>query len=80
MAAAESDSKTLFSLDSYHVSKELGFILPDPLVSGTPNECVSFSTFLQFLNFTLQIPQTVTMKYDFQKTSVLERNAEHEFK
>lgn len=31
MAAAESDSKSLFSLDSYHVSEELGFILPDPL-------------------------------------------------
>ncbi|XP_042344443.1 indoleamine 2,3-dioxygenase 1 [Plectropomus leopardus] len=31
MAAAESDSKHLFSLDSYHVSEELGFILSDPL-------------------------------------------------
>ncbi|XP_041642403.1 indoleamine 2,3-dioxygenase 1 isoform X1 [Cheilinus undulatus] len=31
MAASESGSKSLFSLDSYHVSEELGFILPDPL-------------------------------------------------
>ncbi|CAJ1068591.1 indoleamine 2%2C3-dioxygenase 2 [Xyrichtys novacula] len=31
MAAAETSSKSLFSLDSYHVSEELGFILPDPL-------------------------------------------------
>ncbi|XP_061775305.1 indoleamine 2,3-dioxygenase 1 [Nerophis ophidion] len=29
--AAGKDSETPFSLDSYHVSEELGFILPDPL-------------------------------------------------
>lgn len=34
MAAAEPDAKPFFSLESYHVSEELGFILPDPLVGG----------------------------------------------
>lgn len=28
------DSESLFSLDTDHVSEELGFILPDPLVGG----------------------------------------------
>ncbi|XP_068616855.1 indoleamine 2,3-dioxygenase 2-like [Brachionichthys hirsutus] len=31
MAAPESDSKCIFSLDPYHVSEEFGFFLPDPL-------------------------------------------------
>lgn len=34
MAAYSLDSESLFSLKPYHVSEELGFILPDPLVSG----------------------------------------------
>ena len=34
MAAAETEPKAPFSLDSYHVSEELGFILPEPLVGG----------------------------------------------
>lgn len=34
MAVAETDTKGPFSLDSYHVSEELGFILPEPLVGG----------------------------------------------
>lgn len=33
MAGPQSDSKCFYSLKSYHVSEELGFILPDPLVS-----------------------------------------------
>lgn len=32
--AATAESDPLFSLDSYHVSEELGFILPEPLVGG----------------------------------------------
>lgn len=34
MAVVETDTKGPFSLDSYHVSEELGFILPEPLVGG----------------------------------------------
>lgn len=34
MAAPESDCKPPFSLHSYYVSEELGFVLSDPLVSG----------------------------------------------
>lgn len=34
MAANESDCKPPFSLHTYHVSEELGFVLSDPLVSG----------------------------------------------
>uniref|UniRef100_UPI0037E983EF indoleamine 2,3-dioxygenase 1 n=1 Tax=Semicossyphus pulcher TaxID=241346 RepID=UPI0037E983EF len=36
MAAAESGNESLFSLDSYHFSEELGFILPDPLEELPP--------------------------------------------
>ncbi|XP_019949252.1 indoleamine 2,3-dioxygenase 1 isoform X1 [Paralichthys olivaceus] len=36
MAAAETESKAPFSLDSYHVSEELGFILPEPLTELPP--------------------------------------------
>ncbi|XP_032372919.1 indoleamine 2,3-dioxygenase 1 isoform X1 [Etheostoma spectabile] len=36
MASPDSDSKALFSLDSYHVSEELGFILKDPLEELPP--------------------------------------------
>lgn len=36
MAAVDSGSKAFFSLDSYHVSEELGFILPDPLEELSP--------------------------------------------
>lgn len=34
MASAETERGTPFSLDSYYVSEELGFVLPDPLVGG----------------------------------------------
>ncbi|XP_059193173.1 indoleamine 2,3-dioxygenase 1 [Centropristis striata] len=52
MAAAESDSKSLFSLDSYHVSEELGFILPDPL-----EELPLF--YQPWMDIALQVPELV---------------------
>ncbi|XP_060893862.1 indoleamine 2,3-dioxygenase 1 isoform X1 [Labrus mixtus] len=52
MAAAESGSKSLFSLDSYHVSEELGFILPDPL-----EELPAF--YQPWLDIALRVPELV---------------------
>ncbi|XP_038559968.1 indoleamine 2,3-dioxygenase 1 isoform X1 [Micropterus salmoides] len=52
MAAAESDSKSLFSLDSYHVSEELGFILPDPLEELPPY-------YQPWMDIALRVPELV---------------------
>ncbi|KAM9360494.1 indoleamine 2,3-dioxygenase 1 [Symphorus nematophorus] len=52
MATAESDSKSLFSLDSYHVSWELGFILPDPLEELPPY-------YQPWMDIALQVPELV---------------------
>ncbi|KAM7018253.1 indoleamine 2,3-dioxygenase 1 [Tautogolabrus adspersus] len=52
MAAAESGSKSQFSLDSYHVSEELGFILPDPL-----EELPAF--YQPWLDIALRVPELV---------------------
>ncbi|KAG8012144.1 Indoleamine 2 [Nibea albiflora] len=52
MAAAESDSKSLFSLDSYHVSQELGFILPDPLEELPPY-------YQPWMDIALRVPELV---------------------
>lgn len=75
MAAAESgsESKSLFSLDAYHVSEELGFILPDPLVGGT------LFTFyiLPYTYCTTGSPNELS---GFQESSVFEMYYKHEFK
>ncbi|XP_070760926.1 indoleamine 2,3-dioxygenase 1 [Enoplosus armatus] len=52
MAAAESDPKSLFSLDSYHVSEELGFILPDPLEELPPY-------YQPWMDIALRVPELV---------------------
>ncbi|XP_010744394.1 indoleamine 2,3-dioxygenase 1 [Larimichthys crocea] len=52
MAAAESDSRSLFSLDSYHVSQELGFILPDPLEELPPY-------YQPWMDIALRVPELV---------------------
>ncbi|KAM7391846.1 hypothetical protein PAMP_022502 [Pampus punctatissimus] len=52
MAAASSDSKTPFSLDSYHVSEELGFILPEPLEELPPY-------YQPWMDIALQVPEAV---------------------
>nr|XP_046243087.1 indoleamine 2,3-dioxygenase 1 [Scatophagus argus] len=52
MAAPESDSKSSFSLDSYHVSEELGFILPDPLEELPPY-------YQPWMDIALQVPELV---------------------
>ncbi|XP_051278623.1 indoleamine 2,3-dioxygenase 1 [Dicentrarchus labrax] len=52
MAAAESDCKALFSLDSYHVSEELGFILPDPLEELPPY-------YQPWMDIALRVPELV---------------------
>ncbi|KAF3695945.1 Indoleamine 2,3-dioxygenase 2 [Channa argus] len=52
MAAAKTDPQTPFSLDSYHVSKELGFILPEPLEELPPY-------YKPWMDITLRIPELV---------------------
>ncbi|XP_076586197.1 indoleamine 2,3-dioxygenase 1 [Chaetodon auriga] len=52
MAAADSGSKSLFSLDAYHVSEELGFILPDPL-----KELPSY--YQPWMDIALRVPELV---------------------
>ncbi|XP_040010393.1 indoleamine 2,3-dioxygenase 1 [Xiphias gladius] len=52
MAAAETDSKAPFSLDSYHVSEELGFILPEPLKELPPY-------YQPWMDIALQVPELV---------------------
>ncbi|XP_078105970.1 indoleamine 2,3-dioxygenase 1 [Sander vitreus] len=52
MAAPDSDSKPLFSLDSYHVSEELGFILPDPLEELPPY-------YQPWMDIALRVPELV---------------------
>ncbi|XP_062274327.1 indoleamine 2,3-dioxygenase 1 [Scomber scombrus] len=52
MAAASTDSKTTFSLDSYHVSEELGFILPEPLEELPPY-------YQPWMDIALQVPELV---------------------
>ncbi|XP_049434842.1 indoleamine 2,3-dioxygenase 1 [Epinephelus fuscoguttatus] len=52
MAAAESDSKCPFSLDSYHVSEEFGFILPDPLQELPPY-------YQPWMDIALRVPELV---------------------
>ncbi|XP_041792229.1 indoleamine 2,3-dioxygenase 1 [Chelmon rostratus] len=54
MAAAESgsESKSLFSLDAYHVSEELGFILPDPLEELPPY-------YQPWMDIALRVPELV---------------------
>ncbi|KAI3371913.1 hypothetical protein L3Q82_006786 [Scortum barcoo] len=45
-------AKSLFSLDSYHISEELGFILPDPLEELPPY-------YQPWMDIALQIPELV---------------------
>ncbi|KAK5871572.1 hypothetical protein PBY51_004448 [Eleginops maclovinus] len=52
MAAPESDSECLFSLEPYHVSEELGFILPDPLEELPPY-------YQPWMDIALQVPELV---------------------
>ncbi|KAK2837450.1 hypothetical protein Q5P01_014662 [Channa striata] len=52
MAAAKTDPKAPFSLDSYHVSKELGFILPEPLAELPPY-------YKPWMDVALRIPELV---------------------
>ncbi|XP_026199340.1 indoleamine 2,3-dioxygenase 1 [Anabas testudineus] len=52
MAAAKTGSKAAFSLDSYHVSEELGFILPEPLEELPPY-------YQPWMDITLRIPELV---------------------
>ncbi|KAM6944848.1 indoleamine 2,3-dioxygenase 1 isoform 1-T1 [Lycodopsis pacificus] len=52
MAAAEPDSKPFFSLESYHVSEELGFILPDPLQELPPY-------YQPWMDIALRVPELV---------------------
>uniref|UniRef100_A0AAQ4PAZ8 Indoleamine 2,3-dioxygenase 1 n=1 Tax=Gasterosteus aculeatus aculeatus TaxID=481459 RepID=A0AAQ4PAZ8_GASAC len=52
MAAAEPDAKPFFSLESYHVSEELGFILPDPLVELPPY-------YKPWMDIALRVPELV---------------------
>uniref|UniRef100_A0A3B4W902 Indoleamine 2,3-dioxygenase 1 n=1 Tax=Seriola lalandi dorsalis TaxID=1841481 RepID=A0A3B4W902_SERLL len=52
MAAVETDSKAPFSLDSYHVSEELGFILPEPLVDLPPY-------YKPWMDIALRVPELV---------------------
>ncbi|XP_029296077.1 indoleamine 2,3-dioxygenase 1 [Cottoperca gobio] len=52
MAAAESDSKSPFSLDSYHVSEEFGFILPNPLEELPPY-------YQPWMDIALRVPELV---------------------
>ncbi|XP_044053930.1 indoleamine 2,3-dioxygenase 1 [Siniperca chuatsi] len=52
MAASESASKSHFSLDSYHVSEELGFILPDPLEELPPY-------YQPWMDIALRVPELV---------------------
>ncbi|XP_074494578.1 indoleamine 2,3-dioxygenase 1 [Sebastes fasciatus] len=52
MAAAEPDSKPSFSLDSYHVSEELGFVLPDPLEELPPY-------YQPWMDIALRVPELV---------------------
>ncbi|XP_068560201.1 indoleamine 2,3-dioxygenase 1 [Cebidichthys violaceus] len=52
MAAAEPDSKPFFSLESYHVSEELGFILPDPLEELPPY-------YQPWMDIALRVPELV---------------------
>ncbi|XP_018525289.1 indoleamine 2,3-dioxygenase 1 [Lates calcarifer] len=52
MAAAETDSKITFSLDLYHVSEELGFILPEPLKELPPY-------YQPWMDIALRVPELV---------------------
>ncbi|XP_034397783.1 indoleamine 2,3-dioxygenase 1 [Cyclopterus lumpus] len=52
MASAEPDSKPPFSLESYHVSEELGFILQDPLVELPPY-------YQPWMDIALRVPELV---------------------
>ncbi|XP_037337570.1 indoleamine 2,3-dioxygenase 1 [Pungitius pungitius] len=52
MASAEPDSKPAFSLESYHVSEELGFILPDPLEELPPY-------YKPWMDIALRVPELV---------------------
>ncbi|XP_023273971.1 indoleamine 2,3-dioxygenase 2-like [Seriola lalandi dorsalis] len=52
MAAVETDSKAPFSLDSYHVSEELGFILPEPLKDLPPY-------YKPWMDIALRVPELV---------------------
>lgn len=61
MADLKPDSKSLFSLDSYHVSEELGFILPEPLVSGQAKR-INFP-YVPFYSYILPDTLAGMMKY-----------------
>uniref|UniRef100_A0A3Q3W5Z9 Uncharacterized protein n=1 Tax=Mola mola TaxID=94237 RepID=A0A3Q3W5Z9_MOLML len=52
MAAPELDPKSFFSLKSYHVSEELGFVLSDPLETLPPY-------YMPWMDIALQIPELV---------------------
>ncbi|XP_030593273.1 indoleamine 2,3-dioxygenase 1 [Archocentrus centrarchus] len=52
MASAETDSKSLFSLESYHVSEEHGFILPEPLEELPPY-------YKPWMDIALRVPELV---------------------
>lgn len=61
MADQKPDSKSLFSLESYHVSEELGFVLPDPLVSGQAKR-INFPS-VAFYSYILPDTLAGKMKY-----------------
>ncbi|XP_034452609.1 indoleamine 2,3-dioxygenase 1 [Hippoglossus hippoglossus] len=52
MAAAETEPKAPFSMDSYHVSEEFGFILPEPLKELPPY-------FQPWMDIALRVPELV---------------------
>ncbi|KAG7243901.1 hypothetical protein INR49_006056 [Caranx melampygus] len=52
MAVVETDTKGPFSLDSYHVSEELGFILPEPLRELPPY-------YQPWMDIALRVPELV---------------------
>ncbi|XP_033474849.1 indoleamine 2,3-dioxygenase 1 isoform X2 [Epinephelus lanceolatus] len=64
MAAAESDSKCPFSLDSYRVSEEFGFILPDPLMPLLSSQFLQNHRELRLAHLTLSV---MTMGYVWQE-------------
>ncbi|XP_068995309.1 indoleamine 2,3-dioxygenase 1 isoform X1 [Embiotoca jacksoni] len=54
MASAETDCKAPFSLDSYHVSEELGFILSEPLEELPPY-------YQPWMDIALRVPELVVV-------------------
>ncbi|XP_071338676.1 indoleamine 2,3-dioxygenase 1 isoform X2 [Trachinotus anak] len=64
MAVVETDSKAPFSLDSYHVSEELGFILPEPLMPLLSSKFLQKHRELRLAHLALS---SMTMGYVWQE-------------